>query len=267
MNWKRIVILTFIWASLIAYIVISLGFVTNRNREIICTSIRVKVVDSLENNFISAKDIKRMIDRKGTTPIGKPLWTINTYEIESNLANLMAVKDVQAYKMANGILSVKVKQRKPVVRVFNKFGQSYYLDEDGLLMPLSDRFAAHVLVVNGNISEPFKLKANADIKIWQDSLINGEKPLINQIYEFAKEIANDDFWNAQIAQVYVNGNDDIEIIPRVGSQVILMGSLENYESKLNKLKLFYEDAMPAEGWNKYKMINLKFKNQIICTKR
>ncbi len=267
MSWKRIVIHTIIWSSLIAYLVISFGFISNRNREVICTGIRVRVVDSLENSFISAVDIKRLIDRKGITPIGKPLWTINTYEIESKLANLMAVRDVQAYKTANGLLSIKVKQRKPIVRVFNKYGQSYYIDDEGMIMPLSDRYAAHVLVVNGNIAEPFPIRANVDIKIWEDSLINGSQPLINQVYNFAKTIANDDFWNAQIAQLYVERDNDIEIIPRVGSHLIILGGLEGYESKLNKLKLFYQDALPAEGWNKYKMINLKYKNQIICTKR
>lgn len=267
MSWRRIIFLTFVWISLVGYLVISLGFVTHRNRGVICSRIEVKVIDSIENSFISAKDIKRMIDRKGKSPIGKSLWTINTYEIESNLTNLMAVRDVQAYKTVDGALSIMVKQRQPVVRIFNKYNQSYYIDDEAKILPLSDRFAAHVLVVNGNITEPFRIRPNIDISIWQDSLIDGSRPLICEIYDFANYLAGDDFWNAQIAQVYVDGPNDIELIPRVGSHLILLGSFENYALKLNKLKKFYEEALPAEGWNKYKLINLKYSNQIICKKR
>jgi len=123
-----------------------------------------------------------------------------------------------------------------------------------------------VLVVNGKIREPFQLKANQNVMQWDTSVYKRE-PLIRKIYGFAQYVSENDFWNAQITQVYVNGYDDIELIPRIGSQVILLGSLDDYEKKLDKLKLLYEKALPAEGWNKYKMINLKYSNQIICTKR
>jgi cell division protein FtsQ len=102
---------------------------------------------------------------------------------------------------------------------------------------------------------------------YDSTYTDNKKPLVSQIYEFARFVIDDDFWNAQITQVYVNGPNDIELIPRVGSQVILIGNLDDFEKKLEKLKLFYEKALPAEGWNKYKKINLKYSNQIICTKR
>ena len=179
---------------------------------------------------------------------------------------MMSVRDVQIFKTADGVLSIKVKQRRPLVRIFNHNNQSYYIDEQGLILPLSDRFAAHVLVVTGEITEPFALRANQSVMQWDTSVYKKE-PLLKRIYDFARFVGDDDFWNAQIAQVFVENPNDIELIPRVGSQIILMGSFDDYEKKLDKLKMFYEKALPAEGWNKYKMINLKYSNQIICTKR
>jgi len=265
-KWQRYTLTTLKWLSLVLYLVVGLWFVTKRNRELVCKAIQVRVVDSSENSFVTSKDLRRIIDKKGSSPIGKTMQSINTFELENRISTIMSVRDVQIYKTANGVLSVKVKQRRPLVRIFNHDNQSYYIDDQGLLLPLSDRFAAHVLVVNGKINEPFQLKANQDIMQWDTSVYKRE-PLIRKIYNFAQYVSDNDFWNAQIAQVYVGGYDDIKLIPRVGSQVILLGSFDNYEGKLNKLKKFYEKALPAEGWNKYKMINLKYSNQIICTKR
>lgn len=266
MRWKRNILNALKWLILITYMVVGLSFVTKRNHQLVCKGIVVKVVDSSLNRFITSRDIKKMIDQKGKTPIGKPLWAINTYELEKTISDLMAVRDVQAYKTADGILSIKVKQRLPMVRIFNKNNQSYYIDDKGLILPLSGRFSAHVLVVNGNISEPFPIVANQSV-MEQDTSLYKHPSLISKIYDFARFVIDDDFWNAQITQVYVNSPNDIELIPRVGSQIIKLGSIDDYEKKLEKLKMFYEKALPAEGWNKYKMINLKYSNQIICTKR
>ncbi|MFW6222798.1 MAG: cell division protein FtsQ, partial [Bacteroidota bacterium] len=58
-----------------------------------------------------------------------------------------------------------------------------------------------------------------------------------------------------------------EIIPRVGAHFIHFGSIDQYEWKFKKLKYLYKKGFSKEGWNKYEQINLKYKNQIICTKR
>ncbi len=265
-SWKRYTLKTLKWLSLVIYLVAGLWFVTKRNNELVCKTIQVQVVDSSENSFITSRSIRQVIDQKGRSPIGKTMHSINTYELEKRISTMMSVRDVQIYKTSNGVLSVKVKQRRPLVRIFNHKNQSYYIDEQGLILPLSDRFAAHVLVVNGNIKEPFPVKANQNVMQWDTSVIRRE-PLICKIFDFARYIADNDFWNAQITQVYVDDSNNIELVPRVGSQLILLGSFDNYEKKLKKLKMFYEKALPAMGWNKYKMINLKYSNQIICTKR
>lgn len=86
------------------------------------------------------------------------------------------------------------------------------------------------------------------------------------LYRFALFLQKDDFWNDQIEQIYVRSAQDIEIIPRIGDHRIILGSLDNYENKLNRLRLFYEQVIPKMGWEKYRVINLKYKNQIVCTK-
>lgn len=233
----------------------------------VCKSIVVEVLDSADYQFVRSSTIRKMLSSSKATPIGKPLKDINTKKLEDQISEMVAVRDVQVYKSLDGKLRVTVNQRRPLVRVFNAANQSYYIDDQGLIMPTSPNYTAHVLVVSGNIKEPFKVKPNMNVLSWNDSIVGGEKPTICRIYDFAKYVSDDDFWNAQIAQVYVNSSRNVEIIPVVGSHVIQLGGFRNFRIKLKKLMAFYKEALPTEGWNKYKMINLKYSNQIVCTKR
>ena len=95
-----------------------------------------------------------------------------------------------------------------------------------------------------------------------------EKELaVTDLYKFALFLQGNEFWNDQIEQIYVYPDNEVELIPRVGSHRIMLGPLEGFEEKLANLRLFYEQAIPKMGWEKYSMINLKYKNQIVCTKR
>jgi cell division protein FtsQ len=67
--------------------------------------------------------------------------------------------------------------------------------------------------------------------------------------------------------MHLEENEDIILIPRVGYQQIVFGKPVNVEDKFRKLKLFYEKGISDKGWNNYSYINLKFKNQIVCTKK
>jgi cell division protein FtsQ len=251
----------------ITYLVIALGFVDNKASMVTCSKIRIEIADSLENSFITKRDVLRSIEKQKSNLIGVQLKAINTHEIEQQLASMQAVKNIEVYKTIDGRLNVSVKQRKPIMRIINDQGQSYYIDNSGQIFPLSSKYTSHVIIVNGNIDEPFEINPNTQVMNWAGDEIEKNSPLICKLYDFAKFIVNDSFWRAQITQIYVDDPNNIELIPRVGPHTILLGNLDDYELKLAKLKLFYKTALPEEGWNKYKQINLKYSNQIVCTKR
>lgn len=264
---NRIILFSVAWLVLIAYLVYGLMFSSKRAGGVVCSSIAVEVLDSASYQFVRSSTIRRMIMSSGKSPIGKLLKDINTKKLEDDIAGMAAVCDVQVYKSLDGKLRVTVMQRRPIVRIYNASGQTYYIDDQGLIMPVSSSYTARVLVVTGNIREPFRVEPDVNILCWSDSLVNGDKPLICRIFDFARYVSEDDFWNAQIAQVYVSSTRDVELIPVVGPHVVQLGGFRNYRIKLKKLMAFYKEALPSEGWNKYKVINLKYSNQIVCTKR
>ena len=165
--------------------------------------------------------------------------------IETELLKNEMIAQVEAYKTPSGIIKLEVMQKMPILRIMGVRG-SYYVDNLGTTMPISRRYAAHVPIVSGYV----------------------EKELaVTDLYKFALFLQENEFWNDQIEQIYVYPDNDIELIPRVGNHRIMLGTLDEFEEKLANLKLFYEQAIPKVGWEKYSMINLKYKNQIVCTKK
>ena len=155
------------------------------------------------------------------------------------------IKNVECYKTPSGAVCIEITQREPILRVMNN-GQGYYIDREGEIMPVSPSFTTYVPVATGAVDE---------------TLAKGA------LYDFALFLRKNAFWNAQIEQIYVDYNEDIELIPRVGNHVILLGKLDNYEFKLNKLLSLYKNGFSRTGWNCYRQINLKYDDQVVCTKK
>ena len=82
-----------------------------------------------------------------------------------------------------------------------------------------------------------------------------------------KRWTEDRFWSSQIDQIYVDSDDEIDLIPRLGNNLIHLGSIENLEGKLNNLEEFYREVLPQVGWNYYSRIDLEYRDQIVCKKR
>lgn len=129
--------------------------------------------------------------------------------------------------------------------------------------------------LESKISECEKQIAIMDRKM--DEMVEKQKKsektygFLPKLLTFVKTVTEDDFWNAQIVQINLLGSTagkepEVELIPRAGNHVIRLGHLENVEAKLDKLLLFYREVLAYEGWNGFRYIDLRFDNQIVCTK-
>ena len=169
---------------------------------------------------------------------------INTLDISKKLEENKIIKEAACYKTPDGTLKIDIYQRTPIMRVMSVSG-NYYIDEVGYTMPVSYNFTAYLPIATGYITESIR---------------------DNELFHFAKFLRNNEFWNKQIDQIYVDSKGEVELIPKIGSQRILLGEFSGFEKKLENLRLFYEKAIPKKGWNAYKAINLKYENQVIGIK-
>lgn len=227
------------------YIAFATYFFKDVKRSDVCKDIEIVVKDSLEKHFITESDLTSFLKQEKMFPVEKPMHDINTEKIEETLLQNEMIARVEAYKTPSGIIKLEVEQKMPILRVIGPRG-NFYVDNKGTLMPVSRRYVAHVPIASGYI----------------------EKDLaITELYKFALFLQEDKFWNAQVDQIFVHPDGEVELIPRVGNHRIVLGTFDKYKEKLDNLKLFYDKVVPKMGWEKYSIINLKFRNQIVCTKR
>jgi len=251
-NWKY-VFKCFAWVFFISGIVTLMSFVEVKKHTVNCTNIKILIPGA--DNFIEREEIDAILKQNEGQLIGRSLESINLQAIEKKIVANPYIAMATVYADMDGVIHIEISQRQPLLRVINAGGQDYYIDRNGLKMPVSPNFTANVVVANGHILEHFSGKV--------DTLITR---MASDLYKTAKFLKKDTLWDAQIEQIFVNDKDDIELVPRVGNQRIILGSADSLETKMRNLLIFYKKAMPKVGWDTYKTISIKYSNQIVCEK-
>jgi len=243
------------------YLVIMPAFIAHTTESMPCGGIVINIDDSSKYHFISKREIAGLITKNIIQIIGKPLKEIPLMEIEGRIIQLREIKDAQVYTTIDGILHVSVDQRAPIMRVIAE-GGDFFVDEDGVVIRNRGLYNPRLHLVGGNIRITTPMLNG--ISVLDTSIKNS---ILKDIYPLINYINDDDFWSAQIDQIYVDNDDELDLIPRMGNNLIHLGTTENFEGKLRNLKAFYKKVLPEIGWNKYDFINLEFKDQIVCRKR
>ena len=214
-------------------------FAGRNNGENYCeiTHITIKID---ENKFVTNDMIINHLIESNLHPDSVKMNDVSFKNIESLLENHPSIKSANVYSDMQGKVLISVVQRRPIVRIQNK-KEGYYLDEDGLRMPLSNEYTARILLVTGDINS-----------------VNE-----NDLYYLSDVIISDKFLKKQIAQIDIS-ESELLIITQIGEQ-IEFGQIKEVGEKFEKLKLYYEQGNSHN--QEYKTLNLQYKNQIVCIKK
>ena len=216
-----------------------------------------------EDSLVSEAQIRQMVESNFDSLKKRPLNAISLAAIEQTLRESPYVKDVDVYVTMNRKLKLKIRSFIPVVRILSHGDKSFYLDRKGSLIPVNPYHPSHVLLASGNIDATVPDSAlSQNLHYTQLNNFSG----IEELFNLAKQIKENRFLKAQVEQIFRNRENEYELIPKIGDQVIIFGKASLIKNKLKKLEAIYRQAIPRSGWQTYKIINLKYKNQVICSK-
>ena len=245
----KFTVLSLLSLGLVAYVAYAMVFLSGPDDDEKCTAVELIVKEDSKFMFIDEKDIENMLKNAHVYPKGMLMKNVDTEKIEETIRSNEFISKVECYKSANGKMCITVEQRVPVMFVIPDGRDGYFIDAQGKHIP-NKNSVSNLVVASGNIDDKYAS---------------------TKLAEFGQFLLTDEFWNNQIEQVYVTknrkGEQVVELIPRVGDQVVFLGSLNDYQKKLRKLRTFYDKAIGTVGWKKYARVNLEYDNQIICTKR
>lgn len=209
-----------------------------------CRKLSILIADSAKATLITEPDLEKMLHRSNLFPIGRPMKEINAWAIEQKLNSDPFIKRAVCVKTPGEVLKIHVVQRLPLLRIMADNGDDYYMDEKGYPMPARG-YEADLAVVTGQVEKAFARK---------------------HLVAMGKLLSEDAFWNAQIQQIHVQPNQDIDLVMRVGNQIVHLGKPQNVAKKLRNLRAFYEKVLPDVGWHRYREISVAYENQVIGIK-
>ena len=231
------------WVFLLGLLFVILSFVDNERLHQYAAISEINIKAS-ENQFINENMVKDFLSTSSNIfDDTVRLYDFKLDETEDLLTSHPSIESAEVFTSNKGEICVNIEQKEPVVRVVSKTG-GYYLDHLGQVMPLSDNYTAKLIVVSGDVN----------------------KENHSDIINFASFLNESSFWKSQITQLHFD-NQEVFLAPRIGNHKIHFGQLNKIKEKLDNLYHFYKNAMPVKGWQTYSDISLKYKNQIICTKK
>ncbi|MCR6719202.1 MAG: cell division protein FtsQ/DivIB [Chitinophagaceae bacterium] len=255
----RKILFACLWLTIGTCMLLLLMAAIGKQQNETCKDVEISITGAPDDKqVLQDKDILKLLKAATNGPVvGQSRKRFDLWKMEKLLEGNMWVKDARIYFDNKDVLHVKVEQRQPMARVFTTGGKSFYLDESGQVMHLSDQLKISLPVFTGF---PEKAKPGRT-----DSLI------IKDMLTLSEYIQNDKFWNAQIGQVDVvipNAKEwGFELVPVVGNHLIKLGDANNIEQKFNRLYQFYRQVVPRAGLEKYKIVDVRFAGQVVAEKK
>lgn len=228
-------------ALLAVYLVCFFIFRTDRD-ERVCNGVEIIILDD-DMHVITPDYIKDHLVQCGIDPISSPLDRTLCVDVEKSIKELSVVDWCRCYKTHHGVIRIEVAYKRPLMHIINNKGEEFYIDKDGS-------------VIDDNLGDVYLPLATGFIDK------NSTSEDLRMIANFLNK---DEFWKKQIAQIYVDENKEIILIPLVGEHIIEIGDADELYAKLTKLREFYKKGLNEIGWNKHSKLNVEFENQVICT--
>lgn len=219
-----------------------------KNRTLGDVDIKIK---NKQYGFVTEQEVEQTLLRDGEIKPGKTkLSKLNIRQMEKVVVANPWVEDAQVYVDNKQNLHALVVQRVPVARIFEQGGNSYYIDRQMEVLPLSDKYNYYTTVVT-NVPE-----------LKNDSPGNALKA---QIMALVQYIRRDTFWSQQVSQLIVRDDMQFEIVPVLGEHQIILGDTTDMQLKFDNLFAFYTKVLNEVGWDKYKVLDLSYKGQLVAS--
>jgi cell division protein FtsQ len=218
----------------------------------VCKDIVVELDNLSENHFLDEADVLHLVEGSGEPVKGVGINRIKLKEIEKKLKYDKHILDAELFGDLKGNLIVNVELRRPIARIVQNDAPDAYIAEDGVIMPVSEKYTARVVLISGAVKP---LLESEDLNRTEEGI---------QLMAMIEFINADPFWKAQVAQLDIQKNGKVIIYPQVTGQLVEFGKPENLEVKFKKLMVFYKEILPTRGWTRYERVNLEYEGQVVA---
>lgn len=240
-----------VWLILASGVVVLLVAAMGKKNTEHVNGIDIKISGIQNNYFIDKSEVLKILEKVNGKKLKKSaISSLDLTAMEKQLAKSEWIRKAELFFDNNKVLQVNISEREPIARLFTVSGSSFYIDSSLNRLPLSDKFSARL---------PVFTSFPTDVRI----LKKRDSVLLQEVKILSEYINAHPFWMAQVDQIDISNEGHFDLIPKLGNQVIRFGNADNYEQKFNKLLAFYKQVETKVGWNKYAVLDLQYKNQVV----
>lgn len=211
----------------------------------VCERIEIEVKGNRTMDSVVVQGVARELARYPHRLKGAKLSEINTADVEKYLSALNTFESVYCMISPGGRLKIEIVPLVPVMRVFQG-NESFYVNKDGKMIASKAQFFTDAPIVTGNFNDTFTPA---------------------QVLPLIRYIDKDPMLKELVAMVDAHDRNNLILVPRVMGHLINFGDTTRLEEKKEALQLFYKKVMPYKGWQEYDTISVKFRDQVVATRR
>lgn len=255
---------------IIAIVVVGLLFLFRRTvnsyDDSVCSGFQISYIPANADTIIDVGQLNELVKQEYQQIEGVRMDEIDMQKVNNILLSSPFVKDAKVFKDLNGTVHAEIEQRNPLLRVFGTQGKSFIVDEDGDIMPVPESFSSSIICVNGDIDFVPNGFYGCNVRNLGLSNLTDAKSLIS-LHVIGKALASDEHFSDLIAQIYINEDKSIELIPAIGDFIIFFGDAAGCQEKLRRLYILYTEILPYVDISIYKEVDITLENQFVFLKK
>lgn len=234
-----------ILSLLAAYVVGMAVWARSEAQKNACKGISVAMDEHGLSDTVTVRGVKQKLLKYPGRIVGTPVTSVNTLDIENYLMRLNNFEDVKCYMSTNGFLNVRITPMVPEIRVFDG-DKSYYVNKNGKRINSNADFYTDVPVVMGHFSKTLRPEC---------------------VLPIVRFVQNDPDMRNIVSMFVVKDEKNILLVPRITGHIINFGDTTRLAEKRRMLLTAYENIIPYKGWDEYDTISVRFRGQIVATRR
>lgn len=236
-------------------------FISTMTADATCEGVVITVADSSKHRFVTNNDIMNALRATGIRVTGQKISEIPLSKLEERVKSFKELKVAEVYISEDRKLHVYGNQREPVMRVVASYGGDFFIDREGVIMRRHNLYTPNLHILE--IDMVFNAAQMTGTSIFESDKTEN----LAKAFELVNYIRGDSFWNEMIDQLSMARDGRVTLVPHVGNHTVRIGRVENYEEKLHNLLVFYRQAMPVAGWDRYRVVNVEYRGQVVCQRR
>jgi hypothetical protein len=128
-----------IWTFTAIGIAALLGFARYQYFQSPVKGIELTIIGQHDGSFLDYNKTYSRLQQVSGFKNNAPIGSVKIRKIEAELHEIPYLAEVSAYTTIDGVVRYTMIERKPLLRIFTQKLQNFYIDQDGIVFPVSNQ--------------------------------------------------------------------------------------------------------------------------------